>query len=71
MYVAAGSLTQPSDGFQQPVACASAPFADFNASALCGYACPLFARKFLADSAAAVLQQAPHLWLHQKQHEVE
>ena len=64
--MAAGSLEQPLDGLQQPVVCMSAPFAGFNASALGGYACPLFARKFLSDSAAAVLQQAPHLWLRQE-----
>lgn len=62
--MASGSLLQPSNELQQPAACTSAPHAGFNASALGGYACPLFARKFLADSAAAVLQQAAHLWLH-------
>ena len=71
IYVASGSLLQPSHGHQQPAACASAPQAGFNASTLGGYVCPLFARKFLADSAAAVLQQAGHLWLHQEQQATE
>ena len=69
--MAPGSLLQPSNELQQPAACAPAPHASFNASALGGYACPLLARKFLADSAAAVRQQAPYLWLHQEKREVE
>ena len=71
IYVAFGSLLQPADGHQQPAACAPAFHTSFNASALGGYACPLFARKFLADSAAAVLQQAPYLWPHQEQQAVD
>ncbi|KAK9819181.1 hypothetical protein WJX81_003273 [Elliptochloris bilobata] len=67
MYVAWHSLEQPLDSLHQPAFCASAPFfPQFNASSLGGYACPLFARKFLSDSAAAVLRQAPYLWLRRK-----
>ncbi len=64
--VAAGYLQQAHamshQAAAQPPACARTP-ARFNASALGGYACPLFARKFLAESAAAALEHAPYLWL--------
>ncbi len=63
MYVASTDLQQPLGELHQPPACAPASVPSFNASALGGYVCPLFARKFLSDSAAAVLQQAPYLWL--------
>ena len=63
-FLATEDLQQPHEALadvEQPAACARAP--RFNASALGGYACPLFARKFLAESAAAALESAPHVWL--------
>jgi hypothetical protein len=63
VFVTAKDLHQAMRGVKQPAACTRAPAPRFNASALGGYACPLFARKFLAESAAAVLESAPYVWL--------
>jgi hypothetical protein len=66
VFAAAEDLQQPHEAMAevgQPPVCMRGGALRFNASALGGYACPLFARKFLAESAAAVLESAPYVWL--------